>query len=97
MARITVEDCLDNIPNRFQLVRLTSKRAKQLLAGDTAVTDTRGNKAVVSALREIADGKVRFVQAEDTEPAAEEAIANGHTEFAEEPAAVVPTESAGVA
>jgi DNA-directed RNA polymerase subunit omega len=65
MARITVEDCLDNIPNRFQLVRLASRRAKQLLAGDHAVTDTKGNKAVVSALREIADGKVRFASAQD--------------------------------
>lgn len=60
MARITVEDCLENETNRFALVRLASRRAKQLLAGKTAVTDTRGNKAIVSALREIADGKVRF-------------------------------------
>ena len=61
MARITVEDCLEHETNRFALVRLASKRAKQLLSGDTAVTDTQGNKAIVSALREIADGKVRFV------------------------------------
>ena len=60
MARITVEDCLENEGNRFTLVRLASRRAKELLAGKTAVTDTRGNKAIVSALREIADGKVRF-------------------------------------
>lgn len=62
MARITVEDCLEHETNRFALVRLASRRAKQLLSGDTAVTDTQGNKAIVSALREIADGKVRFVQ-----------------------------------
>lgn len=60
MARITVEDCLANEHNRFALVRLASKRAKQLLSGDTAVTDTRGNKSIVSALREIAAQKVRF-------------------------------------
>lgn len=60
MARITVEDCLDQQKNRFALVRLASRRAKQLLSGDSPVTDTRGNKAIVSALREIADGKVRF-------------------------------------
>ena len=60
MARITVEDCLENEPNRFNLVRLASKRAKELLSGDKPVTDTRGNKAIVSALREIADGKVKF-------------------------------------
>lgn len=60
MARITVEDCLQNESNRFALVRLAARRAKQLLAGDQPVTDTRGNRAIVSALREIADGKVRF-------------------------------------
>ncbi len=65
MARITVEDCLENEQNRFALVRLASRRAKQLLSGKTPVTDTRGNKAIVSALREIADGKVRFRKAGD--------------------------------
>jgi len=60
MARITVEDCLKNENNRFVLVRLAAERAKQLLSGDSPVTDTKGNKAVVSALREIADGKVKF-------------------------------------
>ena len=67
MARITVEDCLDNQSNRFVLVRLASRRAKQLLSGKTAVVDTKGNKAVVSALREIAGGKVRF-NANDPKP-----------------------------
>ncbi len=60
MARITVEDCLEHVTNRFLLVRLTAKRAKQILAGDSAVTDSKGNKSVVTALREIADNKVRF-------------------------------------
>ena len=60
MARITIEDCLDSENNRFALVRLASKRAKQLLLGAKAVTDTKGNRAVVSALREIAAGKVKF-------------------------------------
>jgi DNA-directed RNA polymerase subunit omega len=71
MARITVEDCLENITNRFVLVRLTAKRAKQILAGDTAVTDSKGNKSVVTALREIADGKVRFAT-EDVDGSEEE-------------------------
>ena len=60
MARITVEDCLKNEGNRFVLVKLAALRAKQLLKGSNAVVDTRGNRAVVSALREIADGKVKF-------------------------------------
>ncbi len=64
MARITVEDCLEKEPNRFALVRLASVRAKQLLSGHAAVSDTQGNRAVVSALREIADGKVRFRKAD---------------------------------
>ena len=68
MARITVEDCLTRETNRFSLVRLASRRAKQLLSGQPAVTDTKGNRAIVSALREIADGKVRFRRVDqDTE------------------------------
>lgn len=60
MARITVEDCLEKETNRFALVKLAALRAKDLLSGKTAVTDNKGNKAIVSALREIADGKVKF-------------------------------------
>ena len=65
MARVTVEDCLQNEPNRFALVRLASRRAKQLLSGKTPVTDTKGNKPIVSALREIATGKVHFRRDEE--------------------------------
>lgn len=67
MARITVEDCLSTETNRFALVRLASRRAKQLLLGQPAVTDTKGNRAIVSALREIADGKVKFRRLEEGE------------------------------
>lgn len=67
MARITVEDCLNTETNRFALVRLASRRAKQLLSGQPAVTDTKGNRAIVSALREIADGKVKFRKLEEGE------------------------------
>lgn len=77
MARITVEDCLDRERNRFALVRLAARRAKQLLAGETPVTDTKGNRAIVSALREIADGKVRFIPSdEQTESGDHEALHN---------------------
>lgn len=59
MARITVEDCLTNVPNRFSLVLLAAERTKQLLKGETAlIEDPRENKEVVTALREIAAGKV---------------------------------------
>ena len=72
MARITVEDCLEIESNRFALVRLASKRAKQLLSGKPPVTDTKGNKAIVSALREIADGKVKFRKRAEEEGDGEE-------------------------
>jgi DNA-directed RNA polymerase subunit omega len=60
MARITVEDCLDKIPNRFELVLLSSKRAKQLLKGARPLVET-DNKDIVTSLREVAAGKVRMV------------------------------------
>ncbi len=66
MARITVEDCLREENNRFALVQLAAKRTKQLLHGSRAVIeDPRGNKSVVMALREIASGKVRFMNEEE--------------------------------
>jgi DNA-directed RNA polymerase subunit omega len=57
MARITVEDCLQKIPNRFQLVLAASYRARMLSQGHTARIDSK-NKPGVTALREIALGKV---------------------------------------
>lgn len=60
MARITVEDCLDKVSSRFELVLLTSKRAKQLLKGAKPVVKS-DNRDIVIALREIAAGKVRWV------------------------------------
>ena len=58
MARITVEDCLEKIPSRFELVMLASKRAKQLFKGAKPLLET-DNREIVTALREIAKGKVR--------------------------------------
>ena len=59
MARVTVEDCLDQVPNRFALVILAAERARQLSRGASAGVDC-DNKPAVTALREIADSKVRF-------------------------------------
>jgi DNA-directed RNA polymerase subunit omega len=59
MARITVEDCLDKVSSRFELVLLASKRAKQLLKGAKPVVKS-DNRDIVIALREIASGKVRW-------------------------------------
>ena len=97
MARITVEDCLEKESNRFSLVRLASKRAKQLLQGQTPVTDTRGNKAIVSALREIATGKVKFRGIEELAEGASVPAAQPEPAPAAAPAAVAAqpvTESA---
>jgi DNA-directed RNA polymerase subunit omega len=65
MARITVEDCLERVGNRFALVLLVAKRAKQLLKGDESTVTTKDNKYVVTALREVAAGNVLYA-AEDT-------------------------------
>ena len=59
MARVTVEDCLDKVENRFALVLLVAKRSKQLLKGATATVSDR-NKYIVTSLREVAAGSVRF-------------------------------------
>ena len=58
MSRITVEDCLQKVNKRFELVLLASKRAKQLFRGAKPLIES-DNREVVVALREIADGKVR--------------------------------------
>lgn len=58
MARITVEDCLEKIPNRFDLVLVASKRARQLSLGKEPVVPWDNDKPTVVALREIAIGAV---------------------------------------
>ena len=60
MARVTVEDCMAKLENRFALVVLATKRARQLMAGGRPIVDNIKNKPPVLALREIATGKVRF-------------------------------------
>ena len=63
MARVTVEDCLRNIPNRFALVLLATQRTRQLLDGSRPLVKAK-NKMPIIALREIAAGKVRFKKEE---------------------------------
>ena len=58
MARITVEDCLDNVDSRFQLVLIASKRARQLTNGASTELSWENDKATVLALREIARGLI---------------------------------------
>ena len=58
MARVTVEDCLDNVDNRFQLVLVATKRARQIANGKEPMVAWENDKPTVVALREIADGLV---------------------------------------
>jgi DNA-directed RNA polymerase subunit omega len=60
MARVTVEDCVDHADNRFALVILAAKRARQLTKKARPVIDGSKNKPAVMALREIAAGRVKF-------------------------------------
>ena len=59
MARITIEDCMEQVPNRFKLVRMASIRAKQLKKGARPLLTSEENKHVVMSLREIAAGLVK--------------------------------------
>jgi DNA-directed RNA polymerase subunit omega len=61
MARVTVEDCLVQVPNRFLLAMVAAKRAKQLYKGASPLIENKqNNKKIVVALREIAAGKVEY-------------------------------------
>jgi DNA-directed RNA polymerase subunit omega len=84
MARVTVEDCLDHVENRFQLVLVATKRARQLANGAEPCVDREHDKNTVVALREIAGGFV-------TSAILDEEIAPAGVE-AEDDAAAAPSE-----
>ncbi len=68
MARITVEDCLENVDNRFELVLVAAKRARQLMRGSVDPTvPWENDKATVVALREIAAGHTDFSDAHEVD------------------------------
>jgi DNA-directed RNA polymerase subunit omega len=60
MARVSIEDCLEKIQNRFDLVLLAAERTKQIMKGSLPLLEAKDNKEVVTALREVAAGKVRM-------------------------------------
>ncbi len=77
MARITIEDCMEQVPNRFHLVRMASIRAKQLKKGARPLLTSEENKEVVMSLREIAAGLVKPGDAElPPEPVGQAAVAS---------------------
>lgn len=85
MARVTVEDCVEKVPNRFELVLLAAQRARNLARGEELHVDRDNDKNPVVALREIAEEKVSFAgleqdlikslsRAPEPEPADEEVL-----------------------
>ena len=74
MARITVEDCLDNVGNRFELVLTATRRARQIGHGAEPMVPEENDKATVIALREIAEGLVshEMLDAQETSTEDEE-------------------------
>jgi DNA-directed RNA polymerase subunit omega len=81
MARVTVEDCLEHVDNRFELVLLATKRARQLVRGAEPKLPWENDKPTVVALREIAEGLVsaETVAARDRAAEVEAAAAEGET------------------
>jgi DNA-directed RNA polymerase subunit omega len=83
MARITVEDCLDNIDNIFEMVLVASKRARRIAHGADVLVDRQNDKPTVLALREIADGHITpSILTEVEQPVAQDFI---DAEESEEP------------
>lgn len=76
MARVTVEDCLDNVDNRFELVLVATKRARQIANGKEALVPLENDKPTVVALREIAEDLITPEMLEDSpvEEVDEEAV-----------------------
>ena len=61
MARITIEDCLSKVPNRFMLVNLVARRVRQIREGSEYLFSSPKNEDIVISQREVAGGKVSFV------------------------------------
>lgn len=74
MARVTIEDCLKQVENRFALIHGAIKRTSQLKRGATPLVDAPDEKETVVALREVAQGKVKVANTRASEDSAENAI-----------------------
>jgi DNA-directed RNA polymerase subunit omega len=83
MARVTVEDCLEHVENRFQLVLVATKRARQLMLGSKALVEDDNDKPTVIALREIAEGLITASILDEQVSAAEAAFGFDDAEAAE--------------
>lgn len=89
MARVTVEDCLENVDNRFELVRLASRRARQLAQGKDPLVDPENDKPTVVALREIAAGLIDEQILDEAEAAAKAQFAESESEEGSEESALM--------
>lgn len=67
MARITVEDCLKKVPNRFLLVNMVAKRVRQIREGSEYLVNSPKNEDIVVALREVAADKIAVIEEESEE------------------------------
>ena len=67
MARITIEDCLKKVSNRFLLVNIVAQRVRQIREGSDYLVSSPKNEDVVVALREVAAGKIDLVDKEEAE------------------------------
>jgi DNA-directed RNA polymerase subunit omega len=68
VARITIEDCLKRVPNRFVLVNMVAKRVRQIREGSEYLVSSPKNEDIVVSLREIAAGKIKIKAATDPDP-----------------------------
>ena len=82
MARITVEDCLTHVDNRFELVLMASKRARQLAKGAEPLVNVDEDKPTVLALREIAEGRINHALLAEVEKREREAAEREALEWA---------------
>ena len=80
MARITVEDCLENVNNIFDLVMVAAKRARRLANGAEAMVEWENDKPTVVALREVADGLVGREILDDVDVPPEELLSTDEAE-----------------
>ena len=81
MARVTVEDCLQNVDNLFNLVLLASQRARRLANGAEATVPVENDKPTVIALREIAAGSITPEMLREPEPRPESALPEAEAEI----------------
>ena len=80
MARITVEDCLQKVPNRFLLVNMVAKRVRQIREGSEYLVSSPKNEDIVVSLREVAAGRIRLKFEEEAHPQLEESAEETATE-----------------